>query len=176
MVQLAVIKKGTQTADPTFDLCENTIIQGVIQTLSIVTACWGQLKPFLSWMRSNGLKLASADDTSAWAYKMSNLSQTRPSPQTQARATRATGTAFSLSTRHDEILVMQEWEVHSQSSQANIITGGRMETPTSHPPCRTCAIDSTCTCQYARVPEEEAQGELSSSPQRASGGPSCRAS
>jgi len=125
IVQLTAIKKGTQTDDPTFQLCENTIIEGVIQCLSIVTACWGQLKPFISWMRSNGLKLNDADDTSAWAYKMSNRSQTGPTPRDRKNRTSksdaAVDSGFSLPMRRDQILVTHDWDVNSQSSLANII-------------------------------------------------------
>lgn len=133
VVQITTIKEGTQTNDPTFQLCENTIIEGVVQCLSIVTACWGQLKPFISWMRSNGLKLSDTDDTSAWAYKMSNRSQTRPKLRTHSRKIRtgkSAGTGgvdsgFSLPLRHDQILVTHDWDVNSQSSRANIIVEAR---------------------------------------------------
>lgn len=125
IVQLTVIKKGTQTDDPTFQLCENTIIEGVIQCLSIVTACWGQLKPFISWMRSNGLKLNDADDTSAWAYKMSNRSQTGSKPRDRktriGNSDSAVDSRFSLPMHRDQIVVTQDWDVNSQSSQAKII-------------------------------------------------------
>jgi hypothetical protein len=125
IVQLTAIKKGTQTDDPTFQLCENTIIEGVIQCLSIVTACWGQLKPFISWMRSNGLKLNDADDTSAWAYKMSNRSQTgsklRDRKTRTGKSDGAVDSGFSLPMRRDQILITHDWDVNSQSSQANII-------------------------------------------------------
>jgi hypothetical protein len=122
IVQLTAIKKGTQTDDPTFQLCENTIIEGVIQCLSIVTACWGQLKPFISWMRSNGLKLNDANDTSTWAYKMSNRSQT--GSKLRDRKTRTDGAVdsrFSLPMHRDQIVVTQDWDVNSQSSRAKII-------------------------------------------------------
>jgi hypothetical protein len=115
IVQLTAIKKGTQTDDPTVQLCENTIIEGVIQCLSIVTACWGQLKPFTSWMRSNGLKLNDADNTSAWSYKMSDR-KTRT-----GKSDGAVDSDFSLPPRRDRILITHDWDVNSQSSQANII-------------------------------------------------------
>lgn len=125
IVQITTIKKGTQTADPTFQLCETTIIEGIIQCLSIVTACWGQLKPFMSWMRSNGLKLHDTDDMSAWAYKMSNRSQTKSGPlERKTRTGKFNGAAdssFSFPMRRDQILVTQDWDVNSQSSQADII-------------------------------------------------------
>jgi hypothetical protein len=69
----------------------------IIQCLSIVTACWGQLNPFLSWMRSNGFEIQGVEDPTTPNYKMGSL-------------------------RPDRILVTQDWEVHSQSSRAQIIS------------------------------------------------------
>jgi hypothetical protein len=126
IVQLTTIKKGTQTDDPTFQLCENTIIEGVIQCLSIVTACWGQLKPFTSWMRSNGLKINDADDTSAWSYKMSDR-KTKT-----GKSDGAVDSNFSLPTRRDRILITHDWEINSQSSEANIIIEAE-DGETNHP-------------------------------------------
>ena len=73
-------------------------------------------------MRSNGLKLTDADDTSAWAYKMSNRSQTARGQRTRTgKSGAAVDSAFSLPMRRDQILVTQDWDVNSQSSRANII-------------------------------------------------------
>ncbi|KAJ6060989.1 hypothetical protein N7444_001685 [Penicillium canescens] len=94
ITELAYIKKDT--TNPTYTLCEVTIFEVIIQCLSIVTACWGQLNPFLSWIRSNGFKIQGVRDTTTYNYKMSSL-------------------------RHDQILVTQDWEVSSQSSRAQII-------------------------------------------------------
>ena len=115
---MAFIKQGTHTSDPTFHLCENTIIEGVVQCVSIMTACWGQLKPFISWMRSNGLKLNQDESSAYGAYKFS-ATRSRKSERKMK-----TGNESALSTiRRDQILVTQEWDVNSQSSQANIIPG-----------------------------------------------------
>lgn len=85
-----------------------------MQCLSIVTACWGQLKPFLSWMRTNGLKIEGVDDPTSSNYKYNRS-------QTNARSShRGQGTSqFSM---RDQILVTQDWEVDSQSSRAQIIS------------------------------------------------------
>jgi hypothetical protein len=93
ITELAYIKKDT--TNPTYTLCEVTIFEVIIQCLSIVTACWGQLNPFLSWMRSNGFKIQGLGDTTTYNYKMSSL-------------------------RRDQILITQDWEVSSQSSRAQI--------------------------------------------------------
>ncbi|KAJ6087083.1 hypothetical protein N7467_005997 [Penicillium canescens] len=94
ITELAYIK--TDTTNPTYTLCEVTIFEVIIQCLSIVTACWGQLNPFLSGMRSNGFKIQGGEHPNTCNYKMSSL-------------------------RCDEILVTQGWEVYSQSSRTQII-------------------------------------------------------
>lgn len=122
IVQLTTINKGTLTADPTYQLCENTIVEGVVQCLSIVTACWGQLRPFMSWMRSNGLKLHGTDDTTGWAYtRTQTRSKLRGRKSRSGKSDAALDSGFSLPMRRDQILVTQDWDVNSQSSQANII-------------------------------------------------------
>ncbi|RJE20121.1 hypothetical protein PHISCL_07551 [Aspergillus sclerotialis] len=45
------------SADPTYDGYGIIIAMQVVQCSSIVTACWGQLKPFLKQLRSNGLRI-----------------------------------------------------------------------------------------------------------------------
>ncbi|KAJ5086876.1 hypothetical protein NUU61_008183 [Penicillium alfredii] len=116
IVEIAFIKRATHTNDPTYRMCELTIFETIIQCLSIVTACWGQLKPFLSWMRSNGLKIQGVEDPTTWNYKMSSRSQTRSKSRDRRDRTPI----------RDQILVTQDWEVDSQSSGAHII-------PETHP-------------------------------------------
>jgi hypothetical protein len=120
IVELAFLKKGTKTDDPTFDMCEITIFEVIIQCLSIVTACWGQLSPFLSWMRSNGLRLDGVEHPTSSSYKMHSQSQGRSrSRDTKSRF--ENHETFPLPMRRDQILVTQDWEVNSQSSQADMI-------------------------------------------------------
>ncbi|KAJ5611132.1 hypothetical protein N7510_007851 [Penicillium lagena] len=120
IVEIAFIKKGTKTTDPTYTMCDITIFEVIIQCLSIVTACWGQLKPFLSWMRSNGLKLDGVEDPTSWNYKMSTRSQTR-SKSRDRKSRLESHEIFPLPMRRDQILVTQDWEVDSQSSRAHIV-------------------------------------------------------
>jgi hypothetical protein len=126
IVQITTIRKGTKTTDPTYQMAEYTILEGVVQCLSIVMACWGQLRPFMSWMGSNGLKIQDADGTSSWAYARSQTGsklRTRKTTRT-GNSHAALDSGFSLPMRRDQILVQQDWEVNSQSSQANIIVDG----------------------------------------------------
>lgn len=97
-------------------MCELTILDGIVQCLSIVTACWPQLKPFLSWMRSNGLKIQDVEDQVYQKHEMSPPSQTR---------SRFSGLKIDEhesvpSTQQDQILITTNFEVDSQPSQANI--------------------------------------------------------
>jgi hypothetical protein len=95
-----------------------TIITVVIQCVSIVTASWPQLMPFLSWMQSNGLRLNNAQEKSSWSYNMTVQSQIQTISQYRKSKSRR---AFAPTVRRDQILVTQEWDVQSQSSAARII-------------------------------------------------------
>lgn len=122
--ELVFVKQGTQTLDPSYKMCEMTILEVIIQCLSIVTACWGQLKPFLSWMRSNGLKIEGVDDPTAWSYKMSAQSQSRSKSRDRKVNQFESHETFPVPGR-DQIIVTQDWEVDSQCSRAHInpVTG-----------------------------------------------------
>jgi hypothetical protein len=122
IVEIFFIRKGTQTADPTYSMCEITILEVIIQCLSIVSACWGQLKPFLSWMRSNGLKLEGVEDLTTWNYKMSLRSQTQSKSRDRKLESHET---FALPSRRDQNFVTENWELDSQSSQAHIVSETR---------------------------------------------------
>lgn len=120
IAELALLKQSMHTNDPTYNMCVITILEVVIQCLSIVTACWGQLVPFLSWMRSNGLKLSLVNEPTSWTYKMSTQSQI-VSKSRDRKSKFESCDAFPLQMRRDQILVTQDWDVQSQSSVAHII-------------------------------------------------------
>ncbi|KAK1143226.1 hypothetical protein N8T08_006925 [Aspergillus melleus] len=54
--------------DPFIASAPSTICMQITQSLSIVTACWGQLKPFLDRIRSDAFKLSGAE----WARSNSS--------------------------------------------------------------------------------------------------------
>ncbi|KAJ5281344.1 hypothetical protein N7478_006716 [Penicillium angulare] len=118
LAELILTHKTAGTTDPTYAYCNVTILQEVAQCLSIITACWGQLKPFLSWLKSSGLRIQDLEYTS-YAFGRSNIqSQT----QSRSRLTRNDTVEHSFPfNKKNQILVTQNWEVDSQSSQADII-------------------------------------------------------
>ncbi|KUL84394.1 hypothetical protein ZTR_08829 [Talaromyces verruculosus] len=119
MVELILLQQSTYTNDQTYRMYDLTIISVVIQCVSIVTASWPQLMPFLSWMHSNGLRLNNAQDKSSWSYNVTVQSQIQTSSQDRRGKSRSR--AFAPMVRGDQILVTQEWDVQSQSSAARII-------------------------------------------------------
>jgi hypothetical protein len=118
MVELILLRQSTYTNDQTYRMYDLTIISVVIQCVSIVTASWPQLMPFLSWMQSNGLRLNNAQEKSSWSYNMTVQSQIQTISQDRKSKIRR---AFAPTVRRDQLLVMQEWDVQSQSSAARII-------------------------------------------------------
>jgi hypothetical protein len=115
LFQLVFAKNGTQRVDPSYNMCEITISELIIQCVSILTACWPQLKPFLSWMQSNGLKTHDVEDPNFQSFKV------MPLPQARSKSPDFNGHDSLPLTRQDRILTTTDWEVDSQSSQANTI-------------------------------------------------------
>ncbi|KAJ5151961.1 hypothetical protein N7492_010256 [Penicillium capsulatum] len=118
IAEMALVRRGTHTSDPTYDFCQVVIAQQIIQCVSIVTACWGQLKPFLTWLRSNGLRIQDAEFATGYATKSFTASQSQTG--SGERRTRNSQEGFGLAQRN-QILVTQDWEVGSQSSRAPVI-------------------------------------------------------
>lgn len=117
IAELSLIRTTTNTTDPTYDLCDITVIQEMIQCLSIITACWGQLRPFMKWMKSNGLRIhedLSLIDTNTKSHPSS------PSRERTADKTRS----FTFNLQRDDLT--QSWELDSQSSRVQIISETQM--------------------------------------------------
>lgn len=114
IAELSLIHTAAHGTDPTYDLCDITVLQEITQCLSIVTACWGQLRPFLKWMKSNGL-LIQDDNLSYLDTKSKSI------PNSKSRETRLDRQgSFTISLQTDN-LTAQDWELDSQSSQVQII-------------------------------------------------------
>ncbi|KAJ5587743.1 uncharacterized protein N7459_003508 [Penicillium hispanicum] len=118
IAELVLTHTTANTTDPTYDLTLVTILQQVVQCLSVVTACWGQLKPFLTWLKSNGLRIQDVEYTNTYAtYGKSDV---RSQTQSRSRGQDDAPDTFPLNDPN-QILVTQDWEVDSQSSRAQII-------------------------------------------------------
>lgn len=112
--------------DLTYDICDVTIIEEIVQCLGIMTACWGQLKPFLTWLKSNGgLQVPGVEGTTS--YKMQD---TKSHVQSSSRTRNIENSLHEniRASRENELLIVsvhrdweRDWEVDSQSSQAHII-------------------------------------------------------
>ncbi|KAJ5289583.1 GroES-like protein [Penicillium atrosanguineum] len=113
IAELSFIRATTNTSDPTYDLCDITVIQEVIQCLSITTACWGQLRPFIKWMKSNGLRIQGEG-----LSLLDTNSKSHPSSFSRQRRT-AKRESFALNSRREDL--MEDWELDSQSSRVQII-------------------------------------------------------
>jgi hypothetical protein len=113
IAELSLIRTTTNTTDPTYDLCDITVIQEVIQCLSIITACWGQLRPFIKWMKSNGLRIH--EDLDLIDTNLRSL----PSSKSRERWAAKSRSSAQNSRRDD---LTQNWELDSQSSRVQIIS------------------------------------------------------
>lgn len=121
IAELYLIHTAAHATDPTYDLCDIIVLQKITQCLSIVTACWGQLRPFLKWMKSNGL-LIQGDNLSYLDTKSKSI------PNSKSRETRpARQGSFNIPLRRDN-LAAQDWELDSQSSRVQIIQEIHQET------------------------------------------------
>ncbi|KAL4786036.1 hypothetical protein BJX76DRAFT_139834 [Aspergillus varians] len=76
IIEIVLSHDVRHSTDPTYDYCPATITSQVVQCASIVTACWGQLKPFLNQLKSNGLRIQGVE----YQYSTGNgpTSQTYP--------------------------------------------------------------------------------------------------
>lgn len=57
-----------RTIDPTYDYWSLTVLNQIIQCLSVITACWTQLVLFLTWIEWDGLRIQSLGYTVDESY------------------------------------------------------------------------------------------------------------
>ncbi|EAW13293.1 uncharacterized protein ACLA_017400 [Aspergillus clavatus NRRL 1] len=121
--EIILLTRVGDTQDPTYDYSPSTIASQVVQCASIVTACWGQLKPFLNQLKSNGLRLDGVE------Y------QEYPQSTSKTPMSRSYGRYGSQPSREDQhelvpinngrslatVSASPAWDADSQSSQAGII-------------------------------------------------------
>ncbi|CAG8385530.1 unnamed protein product [Penicillium salamii] len=113
IVQLPLIHPASSSHDPSYDICDISVIEEVVQCLSIVTACWGQLKPFLTWLKLEGrLEVITNENT----Y---NLQDSKS--QFRSRERKTSTPDYGIAREPLVVSVTRDWEVDSQSSQTHII-------------------------------------------------------
>jgi hypothetical protein len=120
IIEIVFSRDVRHSADPTYDYCPTTIVSQVVQCASIVTACWGQLKPFLNQLKSNGLRIRGVEYQYSTGKGQSSRSYGR------------SGTNHSREEHHELVPVASgqnlttvsaspAWDADSQSSQTGII-------------------------------------------------------
>ncbi|KAL4816100.1 hypothetical protein BDW67DRAFT_163049 [Aspergillus spinulosporus] len=53
--------RNPDSDDPTYASCLAQIASQIVQSMSILTACWGQVNPFLNQLKSNGLRIRGVE-------------------------------------------------------------------------------------------------------------------
>ncbi|OOF93364.1 hypothetical protein ASPCADRAFT_209297 [Aspergillus carbonarius ITEM 5010] len=87
ILELILVSQSIDTTDPSYSTWGITISIETIQCLSIVTACWAQLKPFLNMLKSNGLRIQGVDYRST--NNQTKWSTTRSGNRTESKYTRS---------------------------------------------------------------------------------------
>ncbi|KAF7596034.1 hypothetical protein BBP40_003814 [Aspergillus hancockii] len=125
IAQLILTHEVAESTDLSFDDYGVTIAIQTVQCASIVTACWGQLKPFLNQLKSNGLRIQGVE------YQSTSAKASYPRSETRDDQSRNS----ELHHQHHHELVpiasgqgnmttisaSRAWDADSQSSQAGMI-------------------------------------------------------
>ncbi|KAB8266138.1 hypothetical protein BDV32DRAFT_1443 [Aspergillus pseudonomiae] len=128
IAQLVLIHDVANSPDRSFDDYGVAIAVETVQCASIVTACWGQLKPFLNQLKSNGLRIQGVE------YQHTSAKASNPRSEGQDDQSRHTDPTHSHSHSHHELVPIgsgqgnmttisasRAWDADSQSSQAGMI-------------------------------------------------------
>lgn len=136
LAHLILAQKAPKT-DPFISTAPLTISMQITQSLSIITACWCQLKPFLERIRSDAFKLSGAEwaRSRSYVYTSSNAGVSRGETPANSYSlsdlrTKSSRQALGLdfvpeSMKRTKTVVSvgeeTEWDRGSQESQACII-------------------------------------------------------
>ncbi|KAJ6134019.1 hypothetical protein N7523_000341 [Penicillium sp. IBT 18751x] len=132
--QLAYAHENEHTIDPSWDTWTVAISTQMAQSLSIVTACSPQFKPFLDSLRSSGMSLGDS------SYESKQRTYGATSYYKSSRAGRAGDTRSDThelvsihgdGNNHTTVTSMVDCDSESQSSQAQIIREVRTWTVTA---------------------------------------------
>ncbi|KAJ5817783.1 hypothetical protein N7447_007791 [Penicillium robsamsonii] len=130
--QLAYASQHLSSTDSTFDRWAVTISTQVTQTLSIVTACSPQFKPFLDNLRSSGMGLGMTSSNYASKHRTYAMSTYKHSRRTQGTQESETHELVSMPHQGTQTVVTstRDDDNESQSSRSNIIMETRTWTVT----------------------------------------------
>jgi hypothetical protein len=130
--QLAYASQLPSSSDSTFDSWAVTVSTQVAQTLSIVTACSPQFKPFLDNLRSSGMGLGMTSSNYGSKHRTYAVSTFKNSRRMQGTQGSETHELVSMPHQGTETIVTstREDDNESQSSQSRIIMETRTWTVT----------------------------------------------
>lgn len=120
-MELSFTGDAAHAADPTFDGHEVVIAMQAVQCSSIVTACWGQVKPFLNQLRSNGLRIEGADYRNTTAKVSYLASHGRDGTVASGENGHELVPGASEHGNTTTVSALRAWDSNSQSSQAGMI-------------------------------------------------------
>ncbi|KAJ5952228.1 uncharacterized protein N7479_010641 [Penicillium vulpinum] len=130
--QLAYASQSRSSTDSTFDAWAVPISTQVTQTLSIVTACSPQFKPFLDNLRSSGMGLgltsSNGHGSKHKTYGMSSFKNSRRTQDTRSDTHELV--SMPQGTHRTIVTSVPDDDAESQSSQSNIIMETRTWTVT----------------------------------------------
>ncbi|THC92825.1 hypothetical protein EYZ11_007697 [Aspergillus tanneri] len=128
LCQLILALKTHPVTDPFTETSTTTICMEVTQSLSIITACWAQLKPFLERIRFNAFSLQGTEYSKTVSSKASRteLSQLRSKESYLMSVQGFVSSSIQNSKTIALAAKMPEWDSGSQSNEARIIRQTRM--------------------------------------------------
>ncbi|OGM47393.1 hypothetical protein ABOM_002587 [Aspergillus bombycis] len=124
IAQIILTKANTPSTDPFINAAPRTICMEITQSLSIVTACWGQLKPFLVRLRSNAFCLQNnkwSSTTYNGGLRAPHTSSTTKGALSESGGELVLSPMYGTKTKISTSRASAEWESQSQSSETYII-------------------------------------------------------
>ncbi|EIT81389.1 hypothetical protein AO1008_10120 [Aspergillus oryzae 100-8] len=128
IAEIILSKAHTSSTDPFIHASPTTICMEITQSLSIITACWGQLKPFMVRLRSNAFCLQNNEWTNT-AYngrpRPSHVSCARRRVLSESGGDFVLSSTYGRKTKTSTSRASAEWESQSQSSETYIVQEAR---------------------------------------------------
>jgi hypothetical protein len=121
IIEIVYTRDVRHSTDPTYDYCSLTVVSQVVQCASIVTACWGQLKPFLNQLKSNGLRIQGVEYQYSSMKGQSSRSYGRSGTHHSGEECHELVPTASRGQHLTTVSAAPGWDAHSQSSQTGII-------------------------------------------------------